>query len=92
MFRSPRHRSVWQQTVPLVQRFGKLHGSHRSNSALIGGGITGLSTALELLERGYSVAIYEAGMVRQWNNHRQYRPPGRLPRDGNNVADQGVGH
>ncbi len=63
MFRSPRHRSIWQQTVPLVQRFEKLHGNHRSDIAIMGGGITGLSTALELLERGYSVAIYEAGII-----------------------------
>jgi glycine/D-amino acid oxidase-like deaminating enzyme/nitrite reductase/ring-hydroxylating ferredoxin subunit len=41
-------------------RFASLSGTHRSDVVIVGGGITGLSTALELLERGYSVAVYDA--------------------------------
>jgi len=57
------HTPIWLQNEPLTQRFEKLTTTHRSDVAIIGGGITGLSTALELLQRGYSVTIYEAFVV-----------------------------
>ena len=58
-----RHTPIWLSDDPLTQRFEKLTTTHRSDVAIIGGGITGLSTALELLQRGYSVTIYEAFVV-----------------------------
>lgn len=44
-------------------RFKSLSGTHRSDVAIVGGGITGLSTAVELLEQGYSVAVYDALII-----------------------------
>lgn len=40
-----------------------LKGEQRVDVCVIGGGITGCSTALHLAERGYSVAVLEAGEI-----------------------------
>src|SRR5581483_6485774 len=40
-----------------------LRGEHTADVAILGGGYTGLSAALELAQRGYRVAVVEAGMV-----------------------------
>lgn len=40
--------------------FARLQGSHSVDVCIIGGGFTGLSGALHLAERGYSVALLEA--------------------------------
>lgn len=54
------HHSYWLTTKPLRQKFEPLRGRAETQVAVLGGGITGLSTALELLERGYQVAVIEA--------------------------------
>jgi glycine/D-amino acid oxidase-like deaminating enzyme/nitrite reductase/ring-hydroxylating ferredoxin subunit len=57
------HHSYWRQRSPLEQRFPALEGSHVTDVLIIGAGITGLSLADELLDRGYQVTLCEAGVV-----------------------------
>ncbi len=57
------HHSCWIESNPLSQRFDRLTSTHTSDVAIVGGGITGLSVALELLHRGFSVAVYEASVI-----------------------------
>lgn len=40
-----------------------LTGEHRYDVAVVGGGFTGVSTALHLVERGYDVALVEANRI-----------------------------
>ena len=43
--------------------FPRLAGAIRADACVVGGGYTGLSAALHLAERGYAVALLEAGRV-----------------------------
>jgi gamma-glutamylputrescine oxidase len=55
--------SWYADTAQELAPFPKLKGSHTADVCVIGGGFTGLSTALHLAERGYSVALIEAHRV-----------------------------
>ena len=49
--------SNWQTNYP------KLQGEITVDVAVVGGGFTGISTALRLVENGYKVAIVEANRI-----------------------------
>lgn len=54
------HHSYWLGSAQLKPRFPQLRGREKTQVAVLGGGITGLSVALELLERGWEVCVIEA--------------------------------
>ncbi|GHC27688.1 L-pipecolate oxidase [Aidingimonas halophila] len=57
-------RCLWYATSPEPPlSLEALEGDHRADVAVIGGGITGLSTALHLAEAGISVSLIEAGDI-----------------------------
>lgn len=57
------HHSYWTQRAPLESRYPALKGKHQTEVLVLGGGITGMSVALELLERGKSVTVCEAQVI-----------------------------
>ena len=54
------HHSYWLSSQSLRRKFEPLRGRVNTQIAVLGGGITGLSTALELLDRGHQVSVVEA--------------------------------
>jgi len=60
---SPRSASYYSATIHQETDYPRLEGDHRVDVAIIGGGFTGINTALELSERGYRVAVIEANRV-----------------------------
>ncbi|WP_164103271.1 FAD-dependent oxidoreductase [Candidatus Laterigemmans baculatus] len=55
--------SYWNRGGTAGGRFPTLEGVHKTQIAVVGAGITGLSTALELLQRGYQVTVCEASVI-----------------------------
>jgi len=55
--------SYYTATADLPPPLPALSGAHSCDVAIIGGGYTGLSAALHLAERGYSVVLLEANRV-----------------------------
>ena len=54
--------SIWEKTCRGPAR-PPLYGKAQADVAVIGGGMTGILTALELQERGLQVVVAEAGHV-----------------------------
>ena len=54
--------SIWEKTCKGPTR-PPLYGKAQADVAVIGGGMTGILTALELQERGLQVVVAEAGHV-----------------------------
>ena len=55
--------SYYAATVNVETNFPILEGEHRVDVGIVGGGFTGVATALTLVERGYRVAIVEANKI-----------------------------
>ena len=59
------------------RQYAPLDGDEQADIAIIGGGLTGVATALELAERGKSVILLESnrrlGCIRtkRWSGYRQ---------------------
>ena len=52
--------SLWAATATAATPFPRLTGTRQAEVAIIGGGFTGLSTALHLAERGIGSVVLEA--------------------------------
>jgi len=55
--------SYYAATAPRRQRFPSLQSNVDCDVAVVGGGLAGLSAAIELADRGYSVVLLEARQV-----------------------------
>ena len=55
--------SWYAATAPLLPAFPPLQGEETADVCVIGGGYTGLSTALHLKKKGYDVVLLEAERV-----------------------------
>ncbi len=55
--------SYYAASAPRMQAFAPLQGQLSCDVAIVGGGLAGLSAALELAEQGMSVALLEAGQI-----------------------------
>ncbi|KQW27157.1 FAD-dependent oxidoreductase [Rhizobium sp. Root274] len=60
MLNDPRSHGLWEKTAPAAPPTSKLQGAAKADVVVIGGGYTGLSTALHLAEAGTSVILLEA--------------------------------
>lgn len=60
MQNDPRSHGLWETSAPEAPRTAALAGETRAETLVIGGGYTGLSTALHLAERGGDVVLLEA--------------------------------
>lgn len=56
-------RSYYAATVNDSTTYPRLEGNHAADICVVGGGFSGISSALTLAERGYSVAVVEANRV-----------------------------
>ncbi|BFM50649.1 FAD-binding oxidoreductase [Marinomonas sp. THO17] len=56
-------RSLWRDSAPAAPDLPSLQGHHQVEVVIVGGGFTGLSTALHLAKEGVSVAVVEANEI-----------------------------
>ncbi len=76
--------SYYAATATPLAPFPPLKGARRSDVCVVGGGFTGLSAALHLAERGYSVILLEAhrvGFGASGRNGGQVGPGQRIGQD-----------
>ena len=59
----PYVKSYYAATVNDQTRYPRLEGSVRADVCVVGGGFSGVATALSLAERGYSVVLLEASIA-----------------------------
>lgn len=53
-------RSYYFASLKYPQRYPEVEGQHKAQVCVVGGGFSGMNTALELAERGYQVTLIEA--------------------------------
>lgn len=58
-----RCRSYYNATINSETQYPRLEGEYRVDVVIVGGGFTGVATAVELAERGFKVAIFEANKL-----------------------------
>jgi len=58
-----KHKNLWTYSAPSAPPTSPLDGPFSTSVAIIGGGFTGLSTALHLAESGVSVCLLEAEII-----------------------------
>lgn len=59
-----RHAPSWYAaTCNSILEFPELKGEHQADICVLGGGFTGVNTAIELSQRGYSVILLEANRI-----------------------------
>ncbi len=63
MQNNPRSHGLWAQSAPPAPQTAALEGAERADLVVIGGGYTGLSSALHLAERGVDVVLVEANQI-----------------------------
>lgn len=61
--KEPRVNAYYTATVKQDSDYPELLGTEEADVAVVGGGFTGVNTALELAERGYKVVVIEANKV-----------------------------
>lgn len=84
--------SYYAATAQPLAPFAALKGAQRADVCIVGGGYTGLSAALHLAERGYSVIVLEAhrvGFGASGRNGGQVGPGQRIEQD---AIEHMVGH
>ena len=63
MLGDPRSHGLWEKTAPAAPATTVLAGDHAADVVVVGGGYTGLSTALHLAEAGAGVILLEAAEI-----------------------------
>ncbi|MFC4625861.1 NAD(P)/FAD-dependent oxidoreductase [Daeguia caeni] len=59
MLNDPRSHGLWEKTAPAAPKTIALTGAQKADVVVVGGGFTGLSTALHLAEKGVNVIVLE---------------------------------
>ena len=83
--------SYYASTAPAAQPRRALAGSETADACVIGAGFTGISAALHLAERGYSVVVLEAARVGWGASGRNGGQVGSGLRESMSVLDRSLG-
>ena len=85
------HDSYYAATVPAGDRHRALAGRETADVCVVGAGFTGISAALHLSERGYSVVVLEAARIGWGASGRNGGQVGSGMRESMSVLERSVG-